>query len=219
MFKANHRVLVAFLVRYLQLEMEDDMRNLFYTSLLAGALALASPSGALAHGVARQSAVSRGSHSMSMGSHRNAPSVGQAVPRGGAAAAPQHGYIHGQPWGPGYRFYPGFGFGLGYSYYDPFWYGPGWAYPGYAYPYVAPDGVTGGLRLEVTPKTAQVYVDGAYAGVVDDFNGHFQHLDLTPGGHRIEVRQPGFQTLTIEPYIQPDHTTDFKGALTPDTVQ
>jgi hypothetical protein len=29
------------------------------------------------------------------------------------------------------------------------------------------------------------------------------------------VRQPGFQPLTLEPYIQPDHTTDFKAALTP----
>ena len=91
-----------------------------------------------------------------------------------------------------------------------------WGYYGYAYPYIVPAGVvTGGLRLEIEPKTAQVFVDGYYAGVVDDFNGHFQHLDLTPGGHRIEVRQPGFQPLTIEPYIQPDHTTDFKAALTP----
>jgi hypothetical protein len=109
---------------------------------------------------------------------------------------------------PYYRGYRGFA-------YDPFWYGPGWGYYGYGYPYIVPSEVTGGLRLEVTPKTAQVFVDGAYAGVVDDFNGHFQHLDLTPGGHRIEVRQPGFQPLTFETYIQPDHTTDYKAALTP----
>ena len=109
--------------------------------------------------------------------------------------------------GPSYRFYgPAFGWGFAY---EPFWYGP-------VGPYVVPAGaVAGGLRMEVTPKTAQVYVDGAYAGIVDDFNGHFQHLDLTSGGHHIDVGAPGFQPLSFDTYIQPDHTTDFKAALTP----
>jgi hypothetical protein len=92
--------------------------------------------------------------------------------------------------------------------------GPGWGYYGYPYPYVAaPSESSGGLRLEITPKTAQVFVDGNYGGVVDDFNGHFQHLDLTPGGHRIDVLQPGFQRLTLQAYILPGHTTDYKAAL------
>lgn len=34
---------------------------------------------------------------------------------------------------------------------------------------------SGGRRLEITPKTAQVFVDGNDPGVVHDFNGHFQH--------------------------------------------
>jgi hypothetical protein len=93
--------------------------------------------------------------------------------------------------------------------YDPFWYGP-------VGPYVVPAGaVAGGLRMEVTPKTAQVYVDGAYAGIVDDFNGHFQHLDLTPGGHHIDVGAPGFEPLSFDTYIQPDHTTDYKTNMVP----
>src|SRR5437868_6653952 len=50
-----------------------------------------------------------------------------------------------------YGFWPG--------YYDPYW------YP-YS-PYYAPQAVTGGLRLEIKPKTAEVFVDGYYAGVVD----------------------------------------------------
>ncbi len=106
-------------------------------------------------------------------------------------------------------YYRPYGFGFAY---DPFWV-PGW---GYAYPYVVPQDNTGGLRLEVTPKTAQVFVDGYYAGVVDDFNGHFQHLDMTPGGHHIDVRQPGFQPMTFDVYVQPGHTSDYKGALVPD---
>jgi hypothetical protein len=163
------------------------MKNAFVMMIFAGAIALASPNSAWAAGMARAS----GEHAVVS-----------------AAARPflARSYPYGRP--RGYYVVPRFGFG-----YDPFWYGPGWGYYGYSYP--VPSESTGGLRLEITPKTAQVFVDGYYAGVVDDFNGHFQHLDLTPGGHRIEVRQPGFQPLTIQTYIQPGHTTDYKAALTP----
>ena len=39
------------------------------------------------------------------------------------------------------------------------------------------------LRFKVTPKEAAVYVDGYYAGVVDDYDGVFQRLHVTPGQH------------------------------------
>ena len=34
-------------------------------------------------------------------------------------------------------------------------------------------------------------MDGAYAGIVDDYDGVFQRLDLEPGSHEIEIRSPG----------------------------
>ncbi len=132
---------------------------------------------------------------------------GHAVPR---AVAPMHGHgggtvviapRYGGWYGPAY----------GWGYYDPFW-GYGWEAP---YGYVAPAPVTGGLRIEVSQKDAQVFVDGNYVGVVDDFDGHFQHVDLTPGGHHVEIRAEGFAPLAFDTYIQPDHTTDYKGHLTP----
>ena len=136
----------------------------------------------------------------------------RAVPRGSAVMHGHGGhggghvviapYYSGGWWGPAY----------GWGYYDPFW-GYGWDAP-YGYGY-APAAVAGGLRIEVTPKDAQVYADGSYAGTVDDFDGHFQHLNLTPGGHRIEIRAQGFAPLTFNTFIQPDHTTDYKGHLTP----
>ena len=163
------------------------MKKLIFSLTFAGALALASPGAVLA-------------------------ATGQAMGRASGGHAVVSGGAYGHGYGPRvvryYRGYRGFA-------YDPFWYGPGWGYYGYSYPYVVPGVETGGLRLEITPKTAQVFVDGAYAGVVDDFNGHFQHLDLVPGGHRIEVRQPGFQPLMFQAYVQPGHTTDYKAALTP----
>jgi hypothetical protein len=166
------------------------MKNSFFTMMLGGAMAVASPTGVWAAEMAR----ANGEH---------------AVVRA-AAARPlvERGYVYGRVRPRGYYVVPRFGFA-----YDPFWYGPGWGYYGYSYPYEVPIENTGGLRLEITPKTAQVFVDGYYAGVVDDFNGRFQHLDLKPGGHRIDVRQPGFQSLTIQTYIQPGHTTDYKAAL------
>ena len=159
------------------------MRRLFFSSIVAAALALAAPSAFAAQ---------------------------RAVPRG-SAPMPAHG-LHGGGHVVIAPYYYGGWYGPGWGYDDPFW-GYGWGAPYYGY--AAPAAVTGGLRLEVTPKDAQVYVDGSYAGVVDDFDGHFQHLNLTPGGHRIEIRDEGFKALAFNAYVQPDHTSDYKGHLMP----
>ena len=109
-------------------------------------------------------------------------------------------------------------------YYDPFWvsgafgwspmfYAPWslmWAAGGYGpYPgwgYGSTTFNTGGLRLKMKPREAQVFVDGFLAGSVDEFDGVFQSLRLAPGGHKIEVRMDGFETLTLDVHIQPDRT-------------
>src|SRR5262245_48645054 len=80
-------------------------------------------------------------------------------------------------------------FDYGY-YYDPFFFydplflpyqwGP---YPPYGYPRVYDN--TASVRVQVKPKEAEVYVDGYYAGLVDDFDGIFQRLHLPPGPHDI----------------------------------
>jgi len=183
------------------------MKQLLFSMLTAAVFLLpaASPAWA-ARGVGR--IASRGLGHATFGGRGSPPAVGHAVPRGSKAEVGR-GHRPSQSVVPFYGFY-GPALGWGYAY-DPYWYGPGWAYP-YEVP---PGAVTGGLRLQVTPKTADVYVDGYYAGVVDDFNDHFQHLNLTPGGHHIDVRAPGFQPLAFDTYIQPDHTTDYKGGMMP----
>ena len=88
-----------------------------------------------------------------------------------------------------------------------------------AAPYqVAPDpfdrsGPTGKLRLRIEPKDAAVYVDGYYAGIVDDFDGHFQHLDLSAGPHRVEIRAPGYVTLVFDVVVAPHRTIQYRGEL------
>lgn len=62
-------------------------------------------------------------------------------------------------------------------FYRPLFYDPLWVpypYPYAPYPYAV--GTHGDVKLQVTPKQAEVYVDGFYAGVADDFDGAFKHL-------------------------------------------
>jgi hypothetical protein len=139
------------------------------------------------------------------------PSGGNAVPRGsvpaprragGAVVFVPSGYYGGfWPWGFG-----GLGFGSYYSgAFDPY-YG---SYPGYV-----SGSITGAMRLKIKPRDAQVFVDGFYAGVVDDFDGIFQRLHLDPGAHHIEVRADGYEPLNLDVLISPDQTTKYAGELT-----
>jgi PEGA domain len=140
------------------------------------------------------------------------PKTGDAVartspPRDGGGGGTGGG---GVAIGPAYRgFDPwlGYGgfFGGYYGAYDP-WYG--W-YPTGA----SSSDDEGSLRLKVKPAEASVYVDGDYAGVVDDFDGVFQRLHIESGPHRIEIRAPGYETLTFDVQIEPDHTTTYRGEM------
>ena len=63
------------------------------------------------------------------------------------------------------------------------------------------------------PRDAEVYVDGYYAGLVDDFDGMFQKLELEAGPHRIEVRKAGFSTMTFEVRVPADESVTYRGEL------
>ena len=75
-------------------------------------------------------------------------------------------------------------------------------YP-YGYHPVAPDS---SVRLDVKPKKAEVYVDGFYAGIVDDFDGTFQRLRVEPGEHEIELWLDGYGPCRQKVYLTPDNT-------------
>jgi len=140
--------------------------------------------------------------------------VGEAVPRrsrppssGGSTVWPGGNYYGGfYPWG-----YGGFGFSSYWGgYYDPWYWGsyPTYQSSGYA-------GYEGSLRLKVKPVDAEVFVDGYYAGRVDEFDGVFQRLRIEVGPHRIEIRMDGYEPLAFEVRILPDHKTTYEGALAP----
>jgi archaellum component FlaG (FlaF/FlaG flagellin family) len=51
---------------------------------------------------------------------------------------------------------------------------------------------TGELKIAATPSRAAVFVDGQYAGHVDEFDGVGQAMLLTPGQHRLRIALPGY---------------------------
>jgi hypothetical protein len=96
---------------------------------------------------------------------------------------------------------------IGGYFYDPF-FGryPWWHRTAYPYWYYPVFDNRADVRVRVTPKAAEdaaVYVDGFYAGVVDDFNGVFQGLPLTPGGHTITLHMDGYRTVRRSIYLSP----------------
>lgn len=127
------------------------------------------------------------------------------------------------------RSYPyGYGaFGLGYFYYDPYaWYpgsysaysGYGYGAGGYGYPGYSPgraysDFDTGYLRLRVSPRHAQVFVDGYFAGEVDDFDGIVQAMKLESGPYHIEIVAPGYETLEFDIRMTPGQKINYRGDL------
>jgi hypothetical protein len=96
----------------------------------------------------------------------------------------------------GYYGYPYMGLGWGWGGpWGSYWYGgPYWGYP---YPYWGGGyyDIGAQLRLEVKPKQAQVFLDGYYVGIVDDFDGTFERLHFRPGDHELVLYLEGYQTV------------------------
>ena len=69
------------------------------------------------------------------------------------------------------------------------------------------------MKTEVTPKATEVYVDGYYAGVADQFDGAFTRLHTSPGGHAVTLRLDGYRTVTQNIYVRPDSTFKLKEAM------
>jgi hypothetical protein len=82
------------------------------------------------------------------------------------------------------------------------WWGP--------YPYPRAYIASAAVRFDVKPKEAEVYVDGYYAGTVDDFNGVFQRLRLPPGEHEIVLYRDGYRAAHQRIYLTPDNTFKLK---------
>lgn len=166
---------------------------------------------------------SSSSSSSSSGSSGSSYSRGSSGGGGGGSAQNDAQRRHPRP-GTGHGSYRSHGYYYSPYYYRPYSYGyygyyPSWYwgyydnpyyYGGYRSPYYYGGGYrsgdVGSLRLLVDPSEARVYVDGYYAGAVDDFDGLFQRLNLTRGRHELAFKLEGYRTYRMRVYVPSDQT-------------
>ena len=123
-----------------------------------------------------------------------------------AEALAQYGHHYGHGFGHGHGYYGSYGGYGGYGGYGPYGYGA------YQSPY-------GDVRIEVGPKylrdEAQVYVNEAHVGDVDDFDGFLQRLSLTPGEYDVGIRLDGYETLRQRIFVRRGSTYKIRESLKP----
>lgn len=141
--------------------------------------------------------------------HGAPPPSGSGRPHGGG-----HGAVYigvGSPWG----WSP---WGWGGPFYSPFFW-PWWGYPSFgwgpAWAYGTAFNPTSEVRLQVTPKQAEVFVDGFLAGTVDDFDGTFQRLRLVPGDHELVFYLEGYRTVRQKLLLTPGADLRIRHAMEP----
>ena len=78
---------------------------------------------------------------------------------------------------------------LGYPY-------PAYAYYGYGYP------VAGQVKLDTKVKNAEVFIDGAFAGMTQQTKS----MHLRPGSYNIEIRELGQTKFVEQVYVVPGRT-------------
>jgi hypothetical protein len=93
-------------------------------------------------------------------------------------------------------------YGFGYGVYPPYAYGPAYG-PGAS------------LRIQAEPRETEVFVDGYFAGNVDDFDGFFQRLHLEPGEHEVTLYLGGHRTSRQNVYLQPGKTFRIRHTMEP----
>ena len=107
----------------------------------------------------------------------------------------------------GFYYHPYFGF-----YYGPY-YGPYYPYPG---PYPGQSRYSASaIRTRVKPVETEVYVNGYYAGIADDFDGIFQRLYLPSGQHTISLRLAGYRSFEQKVYVGPGDTFELTHQMQP----
>jgi hypothetical protein len=70
-------------------------------------------------------------------------------------------------------------------------------------------------RLQVTPRHAEVFVDGYRAGIVDDFDGLTQRLRVSSGEHVIDLYLDGYKPVTQTILFAPGQTYRLRYVMEP----
>ncbi len=118
--------------------------------------------------------------------------------------------------GPGYYGWPyayPYGFspfypGLFWNAYDPFYYPAN--YLGFL-----PGANKGEVKLRTEPKTAEVYINGGYAGTAD----HLKSLWLEPGVYELTVKAQSFAPFSLRVYILTGKSLKIDARLEPEKAE
>ena len=184
--------------------------------------------------VAAPAAAQRDRNTSAREPQRTTQSERQAQARRGAIQRPPSGAnrsyrstrqrVFSQPY---YSFRPrlslGFGLSVGYGVAYPFrYYDPSGFYnyrvrvlPGYG-PRTYSTGYysrVGGLSFDLDPYDADVFIDGDYVGVAEDFTPSQMPLTLPIGRHRVQLRAPGFRPVSFEVTVIGGRVIPYAGRL------
>ncbi len=119
----------------------------------------------------------------------------------------------------------------GYS--SPGYSSPGYASPGYTTPNYAapapyygssaptapgplgvqPGAATGGLSFDISPASAEVFVDGRDMGPASNFAPTSEPLTLAPGRHHVELRAAGRETMTFDSDVIAGQVIPYQGTM------
>jgi hypothetical protein len=68
---------------------------------------------------------------------------------------------------------------------------------------------SGTVDFNVEPQESQLFVDGAYFGIADDFNGWPQSAQLPAGWHNVRIVSPSGRTETRRIYVAAGRELNF----------
>jgi hypothetical protein len=82
-----------------------------------------------------------------------------------------------------------------------------------------PQDATAEVKISASPGRAAVFVDGQFAGQVEEFNGMGRAMLMTPGEHRLHIALPGYlpfdTVLNVRPHQKLEIKTELaKGSIT-----
>ena len=76
-------------------------------------------------------------------------------------------------------------------------------------------GASSGFTFDVSPALTEVFVNGVYVGTVQDFSFDRGPVMVVPGGYRIELRAPGYRTVTLDVTNTAGQVIPYQGELQP----
>jgi hypothetical protein len=79
--------------------------------------------------------------------------------------------------------------------------------------------ITGEIKLDVTPDRAAVFVDGHFAGTVNQFRGAGRGMLVAPGNHHIKIDLVGYQPFETDVTLLAKQKITVKTTLSPGTIQ